>query len=100
MTVYSCRLEYLTPNGWWVGHSCINLVNPARYVERLAARGKFGRVILLDTGEIIEPENLPDLSSLVPSETAIPRLPTATVEGPCDACEDSHAPPYDGRCLL
>jgi hypothetical protein len=49
-----CRLEYLTPAGWATGHAGIALLHPRRYVERLAKRGKIGRVTLLDTGEIIQ----------------------------------------------
>jgi hypothetical protein len=98
-----CRLEYLTPNGWTVGHHGVNLLHPERYVERLAERGKFGRVTVLaddltPTSTVYEPKDLPNPADLVPSETAIPRLrdPAKT----CGVCGDEHAPPYDGSCLL
>lgn len=51
-----CRLEYLTPSGWATGHAGVALLHPRRYVERLAGRGKIGRVTVLDTGEIIQLE--------------------------------------------
>lgn len=52
-----CRLEYWSPatQKWSVGHAGIALLHPRRYVERLAAKGKIGRVTLLDTGEVIQP---------------------------------------------
>lgn len=73
-----CKLEYLTPDGWVVGHSGINLIHPRRYVERLAKNGKIGRIIVPDTGEIIQ---------MV--ETSI-----------CPVCDQEHAAPFDGSCLL
>lgn len=48
-----CRLERLTSTGWQVAHHGIDLLHPARYVERLADNGVTARVILLDTGEVI-----------------------------------------------
>lgn len=73
-----CRLEYLTPNGWEVGHHGINLLYPARYVERLIDKGKVGRVIIVDTGEVI----------------TAPSAPPA-----CSICGDQHTG-RDGSCLL
>lgn len=49
-----CRLECLEDGEWRVWHHRIALLHPRRYVERLGAKGKVGRVILLDTGEIIQ----------------------------------------------
>lgn len=48
-----CRIEYWNPTSatWVVGHSGINLVNPALYVTKLAARGTIGRAIDIETGE-------------------------------------------------
>lgn len=63
-TVYFCRLEYLTPDGWVIGHAGVNLLHPERYVERLTARGKFGRCTIIDTGQVFESPNLPDPSSI------------------------------------
>jgi len=100
------RLEYLTPTGWELGHSGINLMNPARYVERLAERGKFGRATELSddlqpTGTVWEPKDLPaDPSVLVPSTTRIPQLPGAQADGTCPHCEETHDAPFDGGCLL
>lgn len=49
------KLEYWNPETrqWVVGHAGINLLYPRRYVERLAAKGKIGRVTIIDTGEVI-----------------------------------------------
>lgn len=85
------RLEYLTREGWVVGHAAINLLDPGRYVERLAAKGKFGRATELDTGEVWEPAELPDLALLYPSDNKVPSVK-------CHFCEGTgHAP---GECLL
>jgi hypothetical protein len=94
------RLEYLTPDGWVVGHKALNLLSPARYVERLLARGKFGRATALDdelqpTGEVWVTDELPEPAQLAPTDTAIPGLlPT------CIVCSEQHDPPYDGSCLI
>jgi hypothetical protein len=47
-----CRIEYLTPNGWTVGHAGLNLMNPQRYVKMLAKRGTVGRAVVVDTDQI------------------------------------------------
>lgn len=97
-----CRLEYLTPTGWVVGHAGVSLLDPARYVERLTERAKFGRAIelgddLKPTGVVWEPPNLPlDPTVLVPSDTRIPKLPDKI----CPLCDEGHTGPYDGSCLL
>lgn len=70
-----CRLEYLTSEGWSVGHHGVNLLYPHRYPERLAANGKVGRVVIVETGEIIN-------------------SPLATA---CTICDQEHT---DGACLL
>lgn len=93
-----CRLEYLNQHGWWVGHSGINLLHPERYVERLAANGKVGRVVVIETGEIFEPDDIPDPSTLVPSETDIPRRFDAARA--CVLCNTRHPLPHDGSCLI
>ncbi|WP_027860115.1 hypothetical protein [Marmoricola sp. URHB0036] len=75
-----CRLEYLTTNGWAVGHAGIALLHPARYVERLTARGKFARCTELNPdlseGRVHVSPNLPaDFSILVPDPPyRIPRV--------------------------
>lgn len=73
-----CRLEYLGPDGWTVGHEGVNLLYPERYPERLASNGKVGRVIIVDTGEVIN-------SPLAPP--------------PCGLCGDVHSGP-EGMCLV
>lgn len=93
------RLEYLTPDGWVTGHAGIALLDPGRYVERLAQRKKYGRALALDgdlrpTGRVWEPDDLPDPSSLVPPTdgTTVPTLP-------CDLCgATDHR--LDAQCLL
>jgi hypothetical protein len=79
-----CRLDYWSPaqGDWYTGHVHHALLYPARYVDRLAANGKVGRVLLLDTGEIIQKE---------PTPKALPV---------CPYCTDRHAAPHDGMCLL
>jgi hypothetical protein len=56
-----CKLEYLTTNGWVVGHAGVNLLHPQRYIERLAARGKVGRVTIVDTGVVLYGGELADI---------------------------------------
>ena len=58
------HLEYLTPDGWVTGHRGVRLLDPQRYVDRLASNGKFGRATTLDdrlapTGEVFAPADLP-----------------------------------------
>jgi len=110
-----CRLEYLTPHGWAVGHAAVNLLHPQRYVERLWARGKAGRATELDdrlqpTGQVWAAPDV-DPSQLVTSDTLIPRLllpsgdttgatDTANIEellSQCSFCPERHA---DGSCLI
>jgi hypothetical protein len=97
-----CQLEYLTSNGWIVGHKSVALLHPKRYVERLTERNKFGRCTELDektlkpTGAVYVSPNLPNLQDLVPSATKIPQLRPPT----CEFCGESHREPFDGRCLL
>jgi hypothetical protein len=96
------RLEYLTPEGWAIGHAGIALLDPEAYVKRLRARGKFGRATVLNdrlqpTGEIYVAEGLPDPSTLVKPDdgTRAPVLPEL-----CDDCSGYHKPPFDGGCLI
>jgi hypothetical protein len=53
-----CRLEQWNPHRleWTTLHAGISLLHPRRYVERLAAKGKIGRVTVIDTGEVIQLE--------------------------------------------
>lgn len=78
------RLEYWDPAAqeWVHGHAGIRLLHPRRYVERLAANGKVGRVTDLDTGEIFQ----------------LAEPPTAPV--PCAFCGERHGEPRDGSCLI
>ena len=44
-----CRLEYERPDGTWaLGHAGVALLHPEKYPERLAKKGKRGRVTVLD----------------------------------------------------
>ena len=106
-----CRLEYLTRNGWVVGHAGINLLNPSRYCERLTERGKFGRATELDdrlqpTGQVWTSAGLPDDPSTLPAdilEKLHPdppyRIPKVGGEA-CPLCDEVHPKPFDGSCLL
>lgn len=88
------RLEYLTRNGWVVGHQDVPLLDPERYVERLTANGKFGRATDLSSGQVwVSPDVPTDPSILVSSGTHIPKLP----DGKCDFCGGPHD---TGGCLL
>lgn len=89
------QLEYLTRDGWVVGHKGIALLQPARYVERLAARGKVGRATALDdqlqpTGQVWAPSDVPSPDRLYPTATAIPAVR-------CGLCSGQH---QEGVCLL
>lgn len=49
------RLEYwhhLTQS-WEVGHHGINLMDPAKYVDKLAKNGTMARAVDPDTGDIV-----------------------------------------------
>lgn len=97
-----CQLEYLTPTGW-ASHGNFNLLYPERYIDRLAAQRKFGRVTILDaklrpTGKVFVSDNLPDPAQLIPSRTVVPKLPDPDLL--CSMCDAEHLPPYDGSCLL
>lgn len=52
------RLEYWDPNvpGWVVGHAGTNLMNPAAYIQKLAARGTIARAVDKETGETVYSE--------------------------------------------
>lgn len=96
------RLEYLTRDGWVTGHKAMSLLNPARYVERLLARGKFGRATALDddlqpTGQVWVADELPAPEQLAASDTRIPAVPAYDA---CTHCGQQHQPPYDGMCLV
>lgn len=73
-----CKLEEWTGRTWITRHAGIALLQPERYVQRLAVKGKVGRVTLLETGQIISP---------IPDE-------------PCSYCDGSHPGPVSGMCLL
>lgn len=98
------RIEYLTPEGWVHGHAAMNLLSPERYVERLEANGKFGRATEHGTGRVWVSENVPeDPSILVPStNNHMPCLPTSPMAAApaCVYCEERHAKPHDGTCLI
>lgn len=99
------RMEYLTANGWVVGHAGIALLNPQGYVDRLAAKRKFGRCIELDdrlqpTGTVWAPAKLPNRKDLRPSDTRVPHLPDPTDQRRCPWCEKHHGDPFDGSCLI
>lgn len=104
------RIEYLTRDGWKVGHANFPLLTPQRYVDRLTAKGKFGRATVLDdsgepTAEVYVSPNIPRpaRTNLVDDETnpdsKIPRR-ARPGETWCTLCENVHAEPHDGSCLL
>lgn len=100
-----CRLEYMTRAGWVTGHAGIALLDPGRYVERLAANGKFGRALELDdrlqpTLRRWEPAKLPDPKDLVPATVGNPAVPQLRKSAACPHCDEQHSPPYDGRCMI
>lgn len=82
-----CRLETWDGGAWTLRHEGINLLYPRRYVERLAANGKVGRVIIVDSGEIIQLEDKPEVYH-------------ASSRQDCPVCGDVHYAPFDGSCLL
>jgi hypothetical protein len=76
--VYFCKLEYLTADGWVVGHHGVNLLYPERYVERLTARGKWARCTIVETGEVFESPNTPDPATIC--------VICGTIDHPSGAC--------------
>lgn len=99
------RLEYLTAEGWQVGHAGIALLDPEAYITRLSKRGEFGRATVLDdllqpTDRVYVAPNVPDdLSSLVATETHIPGLRPPQQKA-CQWCSTTHDLPHDGMCLI
>lgn len=49
------RIEYwnLLTQNWEAGHSGINLMNPAKYIGKLAEQGFVARAVDKETGEIV-----------------------------------------------
>jgi hypothetical protein len=49
------EIQYWNPMtvSWETGHNAINLLNPALYVKKLAARGVVARAIEKDTGVVV-----------------------------------------------
>lgn len=108
-----CRLEYLTREGWVVGHAATNLLHPAKYVERLEANGKVGRCTELDdslqpTGQvwvakaIPDPDNIPEsiLERLVYRDVGDPKKPVlADEDEECAFCLGTLCE-GDGTCLI
>lgn len=49
-----CRIEYWNPDrgDWGVGHSGINLLDPATYVRKATTRGTLTRAVEADSGVI------------------------------------------------
>lgn len=90
-----CRLEYFDGEQWVVGHAGIALLHPERYVERLAANGKQGRVSILD--DRLQPVQV-ITGPPVGDGTVDPVL--ARLRKPCPLCGDKHPEPYTGECLL
>lgn len=89
-----CRLEYWDGGEWVLGHAAINLLYPARYVERLEGNGKVGRVTLLDTGEVIQKAD----PASGPVDPVLSRLRVSVAA--CPYCDKRHNLPHDGTCLL
>lgn len=106
--VFLTRLEYLTPDGWHVGHAAVNLLDPEAYVKRLSARGKFGRATILDDrlqprGKVYTSPNIPeDLSVLAPdAPSPIPKVAEPGAQPvACPHCDEVHHAPFDGSCLI
>lgn len=107
-----CRLEYLTRKGWVVGHATINLLHPAKYVERLEAHGKVGRCTdvsdPLKDGQvwvsslIPDPDDIPAsiLERLVKTDVGNPNVPRLKAEDEdCEFCLGTICD-GDGACLL
>lgn len=78
------RLEYWDARlgDWVVGHAGVGLLHPERYSQRLAANGKVGRAIVVETGEVFQSVATPE-----PQPT-------------CLFCDERHPEPHDGGCLL
>ena len=50
-----CRIEYWNPltQDWETGHHGIRLVDPAKYVKKLAKREVIARAVDIETGDIV-----------------------------------------------
>jgi hypothetical protein len=99
------RLEYLTTAGWVKGHGDLALMDPERYVAKMASRldddkageGAWARCLEIDerlqpTGVVFEPPGLPPFEEAPPS-----RLRNGRVSE-CAACGDPHEKAWG--CLL
>ena len=98
------RLEYLGNHGWSTGLT-VDLLHPERFPERLRAKGKFGRAVVLDDND--RPVQV-FVARDVPED---PRVLRQTTEGfwpwklptpgaCCPVCDVEHPRPFDGSCLL
>lgn len=97
------RLEYLTTGGWVAGHGDIALLDPQRYVDKMASRfndkdgrGTWARVVEIDdhlrpTGVVYAPPGLPD-----PADAPFSRLMNGRITE-CAACGDPHTRAWE--CL-
>ena len=88
-----CRLEYWDGEEWVLGHHATNLLFPRRYIKRLAANGKVGRVTLLESGVLLQ-------DGEAERGKVDPVLARLRKRFPCTWCEAEHALPHDGMCLL
>ena len=99
-----CRLDHWTPDGWQTVEPAVALLFPARFPERLEAKGKFGRAVELDaqlqpTGAVHPPSRLPNRRTLVPVGTGW-GVPDPRRRVQCPHCETYHGDPFDGSCLI
>ena len=75
------RLEYNYGSGWQHGHGGINLMNPKKYIDKLALKNGMTNARAIDDDDNVYTKILEELSL-------------------CEHCEEEHAPPFDGMCLL
>jgi hypothetical protein len=88
------RLDYLTPAGWGVGHSGLNLIDPQRYVDKLHKdRQVTARFVPLgEDFQPIHPSILPP-----PPHEANGRAPVHRISE-CEACGNQHRKAWE--CIL
>lgn len=75
-----CKVEYKSANGWWTGHGSFNFIDPQKYVEKFkSVHADNVRLTDVDGNVYIK---FPETVEL------------------CEWCDEEHAAPFDGKCLL
>lgn len=94
-----CKLEVQQPDGSWAtNQSGVSLLYPGKWVERLRSRGKKGRLTITHADGSKEVLTSGMSCSCHPIQAA--EIGTPAQGDVCPYCDDAHAGPFTGGCLL